>query len=93
MAITIAAGCVSRGADRQTLLTVDGWREEGRMTIGNDGSPFIVWSGDLDGDGKLDLLLNVTDHCDISLPTLYLSSAAKGGELVHEVAHFRSVGC
>jgi len=44
----------------------------------------VVWAGDLDGDGKLDLFIRDSDEG----PTFYLflSSAALPGELLHAVA-------
>lgn len=40
---------------------------------------YLWWAGDLDGDGKLDLIVSWDDDADM---TLYLSSLAKPGELV-----------
>ena len=53
----------------------------------------LKFAGDLDGDGKLDLLIDTTHHYNLSEPTLFLSSQAKDGELVHNVASFRTTGC
>lgn len=44
------------------------------------GPEVLSWAGDLDGDGKLDLVLN-HDHRDID-SVLYLSTLAQSGELV-----------
>lgn len=59
----------------------------------DDSIPVLVWAGDIDGDGKLDLLLDLTNHYNVSQYTLFLSSAAKTGELVRKVTDFRIVGC
>jgi hypothetical protein len=45
----------------------------------------IVWAGDLDGDGKLDLLVRYPDDYSPRLE-LMLSSRARHGELVRTVA-------
>lgn len=45
-----------------------------------DASSILRWAGDLDGDGKLDLILS-HDEQDID-GALYLSSLAKPGQLV-----------
>ena len=45
-------------------------------SFGNDASPSLLFAGDLDHDGQLDLLLDVTDHYNLQLPTLFLSGAA-----------------
>ena len=44
----------------------------------------LLWSGDLDGDGKRDYLIDFGEKVSHSI--LYLSSAAKPGELVRMVA-------
>lgn len=66
---------------------------ESQMMLGSDAWPHVIWAGDLDRDGRLDLLIDVTDHYNVSAPTLFLSSQAKPGERVGEAAVLRSVGC
>ena len=51
------------------------------------------WAGDLDGDGKLDLYLDLANHYNVGQKRLFLSSKAGKGELVKEAASFRTVGC
>lgn len=53
-----------------------------------------VWVGDLDRDNKLDLYLDHDGYesCGFS-SSLFLSSAAKKGELVRQVASFGTAGC
>jgi hypothetical protein len=47
----------------------------------------LLWAGDADGDGKLDLYVDSSREDDNSARTaLYLSSQAKPGQLVKEVA-------
>lgn len=53
----------------------------------------ILWAGDIDGDGLLDLYIDATDHYNVSAPTLFLSSEAGEGELLKRVAWLRFVGC
>lgn len=54
--------------------------------------PKLVWAGDLDRDGKLDLLYDLRSvYIDNEL-ALFLSSAAKEGELVGLVARWNAVG-
>lgn len=53
----------------------------------------IYWAGDLDGDGKLDLYLDLANHYNVGQYRLFLSSPAEKGKLVKEVANFRFVGC
>jgi hypothetical protein len=58
-----------------------------------DGPPQLVWAGDLDRDGNLDALLDLTASYAGNLYTLFLSSYAKSGQLVEKVAEFRVSGC
>ncbi|MBX3176678.1 MAG: hypothetical protein KF886_04915 [Candidatus Hydrogenedentes bacterium] len=69
----------------QVLYTAERVYEEAR--------PSIVWAGDIDRDGQVDLLLNTTYHYNVTRLVLYLSSAAKEGELVGKVAEWRTTGC
>lgn len=81
------------GGASQTLFTTYGVRQEdGRLGFG-DAVPSLLFAGDLDRDGRVDLLLDTTDHYNLSRPTLYLSSAAKPGQSVAEVAQQQITGC
>lgn len=73
------------GKSSQTLYTLD--------DCGNDPSWCLLWAGDLDRDGKLDLYVNVTQHYDISERRLFLSSRARRGRLVRHAAAFVTGGC
>jgi hypothetical protein len=53
----------------------------------------LLWAGDVDGDGKLDLLLDLPSNDNTSEHRLFLSTAARNGELVRQVAVFETVGC
>lgn len=63
------------------------------MTSHDEATWKLLWAGDLDGDGKLDLLLNLSTHYNVSTRRLFLSSGAKKGQMVGEVAVFETVGC
>ena len=86
---------VRTGDRAQSLSRLSGYRElqATTMSLGDDASPILIFAGDLDRDGKLDLIFNTTDHYNVSRPTLFLSSQSKPGELLHEVALYESVGC
>lgn len=60
---------------------------------GNEPYWYLLWAGDLDRDGKLDLYVSVSYHYNISQKKLFLSSQAAKGELVKEVAEFVTGGC
>ena len=54
----------------------------------------IAWAGDLDSDGKLDLLINMKSHYNsIHYYKLYLSSLAGDQNLLGEAAEFNAAGC
>ena len=76
---------LSKGPVSQELLAYDST---------NGAIPSLLWAGDLDADGRLDLLINATPHYAIySAPMLFLSSMAKDGNLVQKVALFVATGC
>jgi hypothetical protein len=53
----------------------------------------LVWAGDLDGDGKLDLLMILSDHYNVMERTLFLSSRRSKADFVKRIAAFVTVGC
>ncbi len=60
---------------------------------GDDPTWSLLWAGDLDKDGKLDLYVSVTQHYNSAQKKLFLSSQADEGQLVQEVAEFAISGC
>ena len=48
----------------------------------------ILWAGDLDTDGRLDLFLNLSEHYAETAYVLFLSSFADEGSLLKKVATF-----
>lgn len=56
--------------------------------LGGDTAPIIHWVGDLDGDGKLDMLVSLpNDSCRFD-QRLYLSSKARAGDWVGKPVRF-----
>lgn len=53
----------------------------------------INWLGDIDSDGKLDLVLTDGTRENTSIVLVFLSSQAKQGELVHYFGAIVEVGC
>lgn len=53
----------------------------------------LLWAGDLDQDGKLDLYFDRFNEVGAFVGRLYLSSHAKKGELVGLAAIFQTAGC
>ena len=81
------------GSTSQPMFTTYGMRQDdGTLTFG-DAEPKVLFAGDLDRDGRVDLLIDTTDHYNLSRPTLFLSSAAKQGQHVAEVAQQSITGC
>lgn len=58
-----------------------------------DVVPEVFFAGDLDHDGRLDLLIDISNHYNLWHPALFLSSAAGEGELVGRVAELTTTGC
>ena len=81
--------------ERVVLLARDGGpkRPVAHLVNRDDAHPALLWAGDLDGDGRLDLLLDESWHYNLSAPTLYLSSAASGDAPVGRVARHETTGC
>ncbi|MDT0632806.1 hypothetical protein RQM47_12670 [Rubrivirga sp. S365] len=77
---------------RVAVLSAGGVGQPVAHLVG-DGRPALLWAGDLDGDGRLDLLLDEADHYVVSRPALYLSSAAPPGALVGRAGRHRTSGC
>ena len=53
-----------------------------------DAVPLLLWAGDLDRDGQLDLLVDTIYNYAASGPTLFLSSAVQDDSLLQQVAQF-----
>lgn len=53
----------------------------------------LLWVGDLDRDGRLDLLADEGWNSTTSVPTLYLSGEARDGEVVRRVARTSVCDC
>lgn len=79
----------------QLLAAMDGYASGPgeHAWLGDDAAPALLFAGDLDRDGELDLLFDTTDHYNVSRPALFLSSQARPGELLREVARHEATGC
>lgn len=69
----------------QTMITIP--------RMGDLGEPHLVWAGDLDQDGKMDFLFDFKTHYYVRHLALFLSTAAKDGEIVGKVAEWQHTGC
>lgn len=76
---------LKRGAKTQTLFT---WAQ----ALSEEHAE-LIWAGDLDGDGNLDLLLDHSSNSNATGLSLYLSTWAAPGQLVGRAATFKTLGC
>lgn len=53
----------------------------------------LIFAGDIDGDGILDLIIDTSRHYNATSPTIYLSRPADNGEIVKPIGGHTSVGC
>jgi hypothetical protein len=81
------------GRRAQTVLEANAWYEPGVARLVTDAPAEVLFAGDLDRDGRPDLVIDLTDHYNVARPTLLLSSQAAAGQLVGVAAVFESVGC
>lgn len=73
----------ARGGRQQVLGQFESTRvASGQRALGVDAAPALLWTGDVDRDGRLDLLLDLSDRYDLGATSLFLSTAAGQGELV-----------
>lgn len=104
-AYTISAYADSTTADNKTYTyRTYGWRVQGKRkgrmltqilsedTNFEDSIYVLLWAGDLDRDGIPDLLIDLSNHYNISRYTLFLSSLAERGKLYKKAAVFETLG-
>jgi len=84
---------MSRGGTTQKLAAFRAYEEQGQREFAAEHPPNVLWAGDLDRDGRLDLLIDTSDHYKVSVISLFLSSRAREGELVGKPVHFSATGC
>ena len=53
----------------------------------------LIFAGDIDGDGIVDLIIDTSRHYNMLSPTLYLSRPADKGEVIKPTGAHTSVGC
>ena len=75
---------------------IDGKRIKTLLTshkMFDDAMVNLIFAGDIDGDGMLDLILDNTYHYNMTDPTLYFSRPAGKTQAVKKVGSLASVGC
>ncbi|MBI3130908.1 MAG: hypothetical protein HYZ13_06080 [Acidobacteria bacterium] len=89
-----AALLLQTGATKQSLISFEVSYEGGRYDGRGDGGRVkLLWAGDLNADGAIDLLIDLTDHYNVSKPTLFVSPKGSSKEIVTWIAEHYSVGC
>lgn len=84
----------SSGSREQVLERFDASYHDGEFHgLGSSATATLLWAGDLDGDARIDLVVDLTDHYNVKLPTLFLSPEPGDPQLLVRLAHHRSVGC
>ena len=83
---------LAHGGIEQDLVTIPAERYEGKMRT-LDVAHFVNFAGDLDHDGRLDLIANLSTHYNETRLTLWLSSSAHDGQLVAKTAELSMTGC
>jgi hypothetical protein len=79
---------------RQTIATITLYRPAPeKVEFTAERPPQLLWAGDLDRDGRLDLLIDLSNHYNASSPTLFLSAPAGAEEKLRRVAAFTTSGC
>jgi hypothetical protein len=78
---------------RQDLHTFQAIVHAGQVMLGDDGGVQLRFAGDLDRDGQVDLLLDLSDHYNVQVPTLFLSRGAGDDAVVRTAAMQRITGC
>lgn len=96
---TWAAGDTSAYAVRNYKLYLDADAAPGKRQLLAAAPQFdesmmqVVWIGDLDHDQRPDFILDTASHYNTSQLSVYLSSRAKGQELVKFVGQHVTTGC
>jgi hypothetical protein len=81
------------GSIFQVLAEYSAYYDDGERIWSSENRPTILWAGDLNRDGLLDVLLDTSDHYNVTGMALFLSRAAASGFLLEEVAAYMTTGC
>lgn len=84
---------LTSGDTEQEIATFEAFGDAKGKPELPDIVPEVFFAGDLDHDGRLDLLIDISNHYNLWHPALFLSSAAAEGALVGRVAELMTSGC
>lgn len=85
--VEAVVGAADRGYKRLRVFIDDGARRQVLFASDEATDPFakLAWAGDIDRDGRPDLLLSVRSHYATTTHRLFLSSFAVAGEICRHV--------
>lgn len=66
---------------------------DGSIMLGDEGNAELRFAGDLDRDGRMDLVLDLRDHYNVQRTEVWLSSDAAAGDLVRLAFRGEITGC
>jgi hypothetical protein len=66
---------------------------DGSIMLGDEGNAELRFAGDLDRDGRMDLVLDLRDHYNVQRTEVWLSSDAEAGDLVRLAFRGEITGC
>lgn len=97
--LTTEWGTVRKGGEDQmppykVILSVGATQQQvlAEMKQTNDAGPHLDWAGDLDRDGRLDLVLQTPTHYVMADSDVYLSSLAMDGRIVRKIGTIERCG-
>ena len=78
----------------QVLHTFSASRsEDGQIMLGDDGGAELRFAGDLDRDGRMDLVLDLRDHYNVQRTEVWLSGGDANGDLLRLATAHETTGC
>ena len=90
---TVTASLVlEKGELKQTLTKYSFPYVDGKIEGGTSGEVKLFWAGDLNADGSLDLLIDVSSNYCSYIPALFLGNPEGSKSMATKVAQFKS-GC
>ena len=99
----LRVGWAGRTVEFRHVTMGDGFRveladgERVKSLYGNDwhdeGSWSLIWAGDLNGDGHLDVVMNASHKYSVHTARLFLSRVRDGSVVLEEAANFTHTAC
>ena len=77
----------------QVLFTYRAYYEGSDWIWASERQPTVLWAGDVDADGRVDLLLETSNHYNVGEMRLFVSRGTGPSALVQEGAAHTTTGC